>query len=89
MSSIHGRWHRTKERLLSLGYAGWGAGQLESEIHQNSWLTVKAQPDLVFDTPPRTLGKVHGGYETRSPGLPAGHAGQHSNGLILVPNVSG
>jgi putative transcriptional regulator len=38
--------------LLSLGYAGWGAGQLESEIHQNSWLTVEAQPDLVFATPP-------------------------------------
>ena len=41
-----------KNALLSLGYAGWGAGQLESEIHQNSWLTVKAQPGLVFDTPP-------------------------------------
>ena len=40
-----------KNALLSLGYAGWGAGQLESEIHQNSWLTVKAEPDLVFDTP--------------------------------------
>ncbi|MBD84495.1 MAG: YqgE/AlgH family protein [Acidiferrobacteraceae bacterium] len=41
-----------KNALLSLGYAGWGAGQLESEIYQNSWLTVKAQPYLVFDTPP-------------------------------------
>ena len=41
-----------KNALLSLGYAGWGAGQLESEIHQNSWLTVEAQPDLVFATPP-------------------------------------
>ena len=41
-----------KKVLLSLGYAGWGAGQLESEIHQNSWLTVEAQPDLVFATPP-------------------------------------
>ena len=38
--------------LLSLGYAGWGAGHLESEIHQTSWLTVEAQPDLVFATPP-------------------------------------
>ena len=38
--------------LLSLGYAGWGAGQLESEIHQNSWLTVKADPAVVFETPP-------------------------------------
>jgi len=41
-----------RNALLSLGYAGWGAGQLESEIHQNSWLTVEAQPDLVFATPP-------------------------------------
>ena len=41
-----------KNALLSLGYAGWGAGQLESEIFQNSWLTVKAQPYLVFDAPP-------------------------------------
>jgi len=38
--------------LLSLGYAGWGAGQLESEIHQNSWLTVEADPAVVFETPP-------------------------------------
>ena len=38
--------------LLSLGYAGWGAGQLESEIHQNSWLTVEADPVVVFETPP-------------------------------------
>ena len=37
--------------LLSLGYAGWGANQLESEIHQNSWLTVEADPELIFSTP--------------------------------------
>ena len=41
-----------KNALLSLGYAGWGAGQLESEIHQNSWLTVEADPVVVFETPP-------------------------------------
>ncbi|MEP1586910.1 MAG: YqgE/AlgH family protein [Tateyamaria sp.] len=34
--------------LIMLGYAGWGAGQLESEIAQNGWLTVAASPDLVF-----------------------------------------
>ncbi len=37
--------------LLSLGYAGWGASQLESEIHQNSWLTHEADPELIFATP--------------------------------------
>jgi len=37
--------------LLALGYAGWGAGQLEEEIRQNAWLTAPATPDLVFSTP--------------------------------------
>lgn len=34
---------------LALGYAGWGAGQLEHEIRQNVWLTVAADEALVFD----------------------------------------
>lgn len=37
------------ESLLALGYAGWGPGQLESEIAQNGWLTADASVDLVFD----------------------------------------
>jgi len=37
--------------LVTLGYSGWGAGQLENEIAQNAWLTVTAQPDIIFDTP--------------------------------------
>ena len=37
--------------LLALGYAGWGAGQLEEEIRQNAWLTAPATPELVFSTP--------------------------------------
>jgi putative transcriptional regulator len=37
--------------LISLGYSAWGQGQLESELSQNSWLTVAADPRLVFDTP--------------------------------------
>lgn len=36
--------------IIALGYAGWGPGQLESEIAQNGWLTCDAAPDLVFDT---------------------------------------
>ena len=34
--------------LMMLGYSGWGAGQLEGEIAQNGWLTVDADPELVF-----------------------------------------
>lgn len=35
--------------LLALGYAGWGAGQLEEEIKQNVWLTCDADDALIFD----------------------------------------
>lgn len=38
--------------LVSLGYAGWTAGQLEWELAQNAWLTVEANPDIIFDLPP-------------------------------------
>ena len=37
--------------LVALGCAGWGAGQVEFEIGENSWLTVPADPELLFDTP--------------------------------------
>jgi putative transcriptional regulator len=36
--------------IMALGYAGWGAGQLESEMQQNAWLSVPYDPRLVFDT---------------------------------------
>ncbi|HJW56676.1 MAG TPA: YqgE/AlgH family protein [Burkholderiaceae bacterium] len=37
--------------LVMLGCAGWGAGQLEQEIGRNGWLTVRADPELIFATP--------------------------------------
>ena len=40
-----------KRVLVTLGYASWGEGQLESEIGENSWLTVEADPVVIFDTP--------------------------------------
>jgi putative transcriptional regulator len=37
--------------LVSLGHAGWARGQLESELAENTWLHVKASPEVIFDTP--------------------------------------
>lgn len=37
--------------LVTLGYAGWGQGQLENEISDNAWLTVAADPHIIFETP--------------------------------------
>jgi putative transcriptional regulator len=41
--------------LIALGYAGWGAGQLEDEIGQNTWLVAPASQDLLFNGSPETL----------------------------------
>ncbi|MBN8504863.1 MAG: YqgE/AlgH family protein [Burkholderiales bacterium] len=40
-----------RKLLVTLGYSGWGAGQLEEEIGRNGWLNVDADPGLIFDTP--------------------------------------
>lgn len=40
-----------EKRLMMLGYAGWGPGQLEGEIARNGWLICDASPALVFDVP--------------------------------------
>ena len=38
-----------KKHILTIGYAGWEAGQLERELEENSWLTVPASLPLIFD----------------------------------------
>jgi putative transcriptional regulator len=63
--------------LITLGYSGWSAGQLEEEIGRNGWLTVDADPSVIFDTPvaqryDRALGLL--GFDPRMLSLEAGHA---------------
>jgi putative transcriptional regulator len=63
--------------LITLGYAGWQAGQLEDEIGRNSWLTVGADPVVIFDTPvehryDRALSLL--GFDPRMLSAEAGHA---------------
>ena len=40
-----------RKAILAVGYAGWSAGQLESEIEANSWITVPATEQLIFTVP--------------------------------------
>lgn len=63
--------------VLALGYAGWAAGQLESEILHNGWLSCPADPSLIFDTAlsskyDRALRKV--GIDLGQLSSEAGHA---------------
>lgn len=37
--------------IMTLGYAGWSSGQLEQELADNTWLTLEADPELLFNTP--------------------------------------
>jgi len=63
--------------LITLGYSGWQAGQLEDEIGRNGWLTVNADPAIIFDTPieqryERALALL--GFDPRMLSQEAGHA---------------
>ena len=49
-----GRGDGPDKLFVTLGYAGWDAGQLEHELGQNAWLTVPATPQLIFDEPTET-----------------------------------
>ena len=46
------RGERPRHMLLALGYAGWGAGQLEDELARNAWLNVQADEHVLFETLP-------------------------------------
>ncbi len=63
--------------LVTLGYSGWQAGQLEDEIGRNGWLTVGADPAVIFDTPvPQRYDKALSllGIDPRMLSAEAGHA---------------
>ena len=47
--------------MVTLGYAGWGPGQLEQELARNAWLTVEADPELIFETP--VAQRMHRAFE--------------------------
>lgn len=47
--------HGPKDMVFTLGYAGWSAGQLDSELQQNSWLTCDASENLIFGTKPQDM----------------------------------
>lgn len=66
-----------RQHLLALGYAGWGPGQLDSEIRANGWLNVDADAGLVFDDDlntkwERAMAKI--GIDPRMLSDEAGHA---------------
>ena len=46
-----GKGEGPQKLLVTLGYSGWAAGQLEHELLQNAWLTVAADPTILFDMP--------------------------------------
>lgn len=63
--------------LLALGYAGWGEGQLESELSDNAWLTVPADADLLFEVPLEqrwTIANSRLGFDPSNLAGYAGHA---------------
>lgn len=63
--------------LITLGYAGWGAGQLEQELADNTWLVTPADPAIIFNTPfeERARATAAGiGVDLSSLSSQAGHA---------------
>jgi len=66
-----------KRVLITLGYSGWSAGQLEDEMSRNGWINVGAAPEVIFDTPvekryERALSLL--GIDLRMLSQEAGHA---------------
>lgn len=66
-----------RDFMISLGYAGWGPGQLESEMAANAWLNGPADPAIIFETPIEqrwTASAHHLGVELKNLSSDVGHA---------------
>jgi putative transcriptional regulator len=47
--------YQTMDLRLFVGYSGWGAGQLEKELQEGSWIVADVLPELIFETDPDQL----------------------------------
>ncbi len=61
--------------LVALGYAGWGAGQLEREVQENAWLSGPADTSIIFDVPYELRWESAARLLGIDPNLLAGEAG--------------
>ena len=62
---------------MVVGYAGWGAGQLDIELAQGSWLMAPVQPDLIFETSAETMWETAIRRMGAEPSMLHGSSGVH------------
>lgn len=62
---------------MVVGYAGWGAGQLDVELAQGSWLMAPVQPDLIFETSAETMWETAIRRMGAEPSMLHGSSGVH------------
>lgn len=68
--------YKPEKMLFTLGYAGWGAGQLEKELQDNVWMTAPAGYEIVFDTRPEDMWEKSFSSLGINPGMLSGVSGR-------------
>ncbi len=68
--------YRPEKMIFTLGYAGWGAGQLEKELQDNVWLTAPASHEIVFSTRPDEMWENAFALIGVNPGMLSGVSGR-------------
>jgi putative transcriptional regulator len=68
--------YRPEKMLFTLGYAGWGAGQLERELQDNVWITTPASYEIVFNTPSNEMWETAFAAIGINPGMISGISGR-------------